>query len=79
MFTTKFWRDLSERAVKTAAQSLGGALAGYAATGFSWEGALISAGVATALSVLTSIASSEIGDKGTASVVQLAGRHRRTP
>lgn len=79
MFTLKFWRDTAERAVKTAAQSLGGALAGYAATGFSWTGALISAGVATALSVLTSIASADLGDKGTASAVALGdGRHRRT-
>ena len=78
MFTLKFWRDTAERAVKTAAQSLGGALAGYAATGFSWTGALIAGGVAAALSVLTSLASEPIGTKGTASLVsETGGRHRR--
>ncbi|UZT28710.1 holin [Nocardia phage NS-I] len=79
MFTLNFWRDTAERAVKTAAQSLGGALAGYAATGFSWTGALIAGGVAAALSVLTSLASAPVGTKGTASLVsEPGGRHRRT-
>jgi len=51
VFTLKFWRDTAERAVKTAAQSLGGALAGYAATGFSWTGALIAGGIAAGAGV----------------------------
>ena len=79
MFTVNFWRDTAERAIKTAAQSLGGALAGYAATGFSWTGALIAAGVATALSVLTSVASSGTGSPETAALVVRRGRHRREP
>lgn len=77
MFTKQFWRDTTERAVKTAAQSLGGALAGYAATGFSWTGALIAGGVAAALSVLTSLASSGVGNPETASLVSEPGGHHR--
>lgn len=79
MFTKAFWKDTAERAIKTLAQSLGGAIAGYAATGFSWTGALITGGVAALLSVLGSIASSGVGTPGTASLVsEPGGRHRRS-
>lgn len=77
MFTKAFWRDTTERAVKTAAQSLGGALAGYT-IGQDWKAALVGAAVTTASSLLTSMASAPLGTKGTASLVaEPGGRHRR--
>lgn len=71
MFTKTFARQALERALKTCAQT---AAALIAATSFDWftadwraiGGTIATAGV---LSVLTSIASSSIGDKGTPSLV----------
>jgi hypothetical protein len=76
MFTKAFWRDTTERAVKTAAQSLGGALAGYT-IGQDWKAALVGAAVTTAGSLLTSLASAPVGTKGTASLVSEPGGHHR--
>ena len=78
MFTKAFWRDAAERALKTGAQSLAGALAGYT-IGQDWKAALVGAAVTTASSLLTSMASAPFGTKGTASLVsETGGRHRRS-
>ena len=66
----KFFKDMAERAVKTFAQAMIGAL-GASATGLigiDWIQALSIAGFATLISILTSIASLGIGDD-TASLV----------
>ena len=72
MFTSKFWRDAFERAVKTAAQAVVVVLGAEVANVFevNWtETAGLALGAA-ALSVLTSIASAPFGDKETASLVR---------
>jgi len=71
MFTSSFWKSAAERAIKTVAQAL---IAVLAATTFDWftadwqaiAGTAATAGV---LSLLSSIASAGIGDKGTPSVI----------
>jgi hypothetical protein len=71
MFTTSFWKSAAERAIKTVAQAL---IAVLAATTFDWftadwqaiAGTAATAGV---LSLLSSIASAGIGDKGTPSII----------
>jgi len=73
MFTSSFWKSAAERAIKTVAQAL---IAVLAATTFDWftadwqaiAGTAATAGV---LSLLSSIASAGIGDKGTTSLVAL--------
>lgn len=72
MFTATFWKSAAERAIKTVAQAL---IAVLAATTFDWFSAdwkAIAGTAATAgvLSLLSSIASAGIGDKGTPSVVE---------
>ena len=77
MLTVAFWRDTGERAAKTFAQSLVATLA--VATGLldaSWVDSLSVAGLATLLSVLTSIGSGRVAQTGTASLVGPTGRHR---
>ncbi len=74
LFTATFWLDAFERAIKTAAQSAL-ALIGVNVTdvaSLNWQEMLITTGVATGLSVLTSIVSSGIGEPGTASVLNPA-------
>lgn len=73
MFTVDFWKSAVERAIKTVAQAL---IAVIAATTFDWFSAdwqAIAGTAATAgvLSLLSSIASSGIGDRGTASLINL--------
>lgn len=71
MFTTLFWKSAAERAIKTVAQAL---IAVLAATTFDWftadwqaiAGTAATAGV---LSLLSSIASAGIADKGTPSII----------
>ena len=71
MFTSSFWKSTAERAIKTVAQAL---IAVLAATTFDWftadwqaiAGTAVTAGL---LSLLSSIASAGIGDKGTPSVI----------
>lgn len=63
MFTKKFWKATGERAVKTLAQS---ALATATAAGTGlidtdWVGVASTAGMATVLSLLSSLASSGAG------------------
>jgi hypothetical protein len=73
MFTATFWKSAAERAIKTVAQAL---IAVLAATTFDWftadwqaiAGTAVTAGV---LSLLSSIASAGIGDKGTTSLMTL--------
>lgn len=74
LFTATFWLDAFERAVKTAAQTLI-ALIGVnvtEVTDLDWGQIGIATGVATALSVLTSIVSSGIGEPGSASLLNPA-------
>lgn len=73
LLTRSFWLDTLERAIKTAAQSLLAAIVGTAAvTEFDWGVVLLTTGVATGASVLTSIISSGIGEPGTASILNPA-------
>lgn len=72
MWTKAFWLDTLERAVKTAAQSAVAVLATVATFGdlsSGWDEALFLIGVATATSILTSIASSRVGTPADASLV----------
>lgn len=70
--TRAFWRSAAERAIRTFAQAF---LALVGATAFDvlqadWAGLVgVSLGAAF-LSLLTSIVASEIGDKGTPSLIQ---------
>lgn len=71
MFTKLFWKGALERAIRTFCQTL---VAVVGAAQFDWMSAdwqslLVTSAVAAGLSVLTSIASANIGDKGTPSVV----------
>ena len=71
MFTKSFWKAAAERAIKTVAQAL---IAVIAASQFNWlsadwQSVLGTAATAGVLSLLTSIASAGVGDKGTPSAV----------
>ena len=71
MFTKSFWKSAAERAIKTVAQAF---IAVIAATTFDWFSAdwkAIAGTAATAgvLSLLSSIASAGIGDKGSPSIL----------
>lgn len=65
MFTRAFLKAATERAVKTFAQTLAASLV-VAATleGVDWQAAASAAGLASLLSVLTSVGSSQIGGPG---------------
>mgnify|MGYP000173821378 CR=1 FL=1 len=66
MTSTAFWRAAAERAVRTFAQALIAVL-GVGATSVldvDWPGALSAAALAALLSLLTSVASSGVGDPG---------------
>lgn len=62
MWTWRFWRATAERAVKTFAQGVGGAIVGGAVTPASigWKAALAVGGVAAVLSVLSSVGSARV-------------------
>lgn len=66
MWSAAFWKATAERAIKTLAQSLIALLAVGQTTILSvdWQQALAVAATATVLSVLSSIASSGIGNAG---------------
>jgi hypothetical protein len=72
MFTYLFWRFAFERALKTFAQTLV-ALLGVGGIGLlnaPWASTLSVAGMAALLSVLSSIASTQVGERNTPSLVQ---------
>lgn len=69
MFTKTFLKDTLERAVKTFAQSFVASLA--VATGLldvDWVNALSIAGLATVISVFTSIGSGTVGDQSASAI-----------
>ncbi len=70
MWSSSFWKSAAERAIKTFAQTLvaSGIVVGVAGWD-KWQAALIAAGIAALLSVITSVASIGLGDKGTPSLV----------
>lgn len=74
MWTASFWKDAGERAVKTFAQALLATMTvGTSIVEIDWaQGAGIPA-TAAAMSILTSIGSSGVGDKGTAGLVSVEG------
>lgn len=76
-----FWIDAGERAVKTFAQALVAALtAGLVLTDAAqWQAALLTALSAALVSVLTSVASSHVGDPDTASLLAGGGMTRAVP
>lgn len=73
MFTIEFWKKAGERAVKTAAQSaiLVGFAGSEAVDAFSvpWQSVIGCAVGGAVLSLLTSVASAPINEKGTPSLV----------
>jgi hypothetical protein len=77
MLTRSFWRDAAERAVKTAAQVAVGLLTADQVIGLldiDWGQGASVVGLATLISLLTSVASARVGERGTAS---LTGGDRR--
>lgn len=69
MFTKTFLKDTAERAVKTFAQSLVASLAvGTGLLDVDWLNALSIAGLATIISVLTSVGSGYVGDDSASAV-----------
>lgn len=72
IWTRRFWVDAGERAIKTAAQAAIATFGvGAGLFDVDWSAALSMTGAAAVLSVLTSIASAEVAETGTASVVRL--------
>ena len=72
MWSSKFWRDASERAIKTGLQAAL-AMLGTGVTGIlevDWLQAGSVALMAAILSIITSVASDPIGERGTASLVK---------
>jgi len=70
MFTQTFWKSAIERAIRTFCQTL---VAVVGASQFDWMSAdwqslLVTSGIAAGLSVLTSVAGVNIGDKGSTSL-----------
>lgn len=75
MFTAQFWKEVAERAIKTFFQTLiaTGIIASAAgATSQQWKDAAFVVGIATVLSVVSSIAGVAVGPKGSPSLVEPA-------
>ena len=72
MFTAQFWKLAAERAVKVFAESLAAVLvaSGAGLLSADWRTALSTAGMATFVSVLTSLASLHVGPKNSPSMVR---------
>lgn len=74
LLTRRFWKDATERSVKTFAQSTLAALGVGAATAqfqqVPWLVALSVGASAAAISVLTSLASERVGDPDSASLLR---------
>ena len=71
MFTSAFWKDAGERAVKTFAQALLSLfIAGVTILNIDWTEALAVGATAAVVSILTSIVSVKLGAEGTASLVE---------
>jgi hypothetical protein len=70
-FSVRFLKDAAERAVKTFAQVLVGILTvdGADLANVNWKASLVAAGTASAVSLLTSVASAKVGDDESASLV----------
>lgn len=64
IFTKSFWRASGERAVKTFAQTFGGFLVVGALSETDWATGWQAASVAALFSIITSVASDQIGDPG---------------
>lgn len=71
MFTTQFWKDAGERAVKTFAQAAVALLTAGATglLGIDWQQVVSVAGLAALVSVLTSVGSDYVGERGSASLI----------
>ena len=71
MWTKAFWKDAIERAVKTAAQAALASIGAFswANGGVTWGSTLVGLGIGVGLSFETSIHSSLVGDKTSASMV----------
>lgn len=76
MWTSDFWKRAAERAIRTFAQALLGALtAGLVVTDSAqWTAALIAAAVAALASVLMSLAGSAVGDPSDPSLLPAASK-----
>lgn len=76
MWTVIFWKAAGERALKTAASALlvifGG---GVGLLDVDWQPALLGVLAMTVASLLTSVASTGVGDSGSPSLVDESGRH----
>ena len=78
MFGSQFWKATAERAVKTFAQTLM-ALLGAGQAGLmdaDWAVALSTAGMATLLSVLSSVGSTRVGESSDPSALHEVSRPR---
>jgi len=80
MLTHRFWQLTGERAIKTFAQSL---MAIFSAAGVGlltapWTTALSTAGMAALLSVLTSMASTQVGESNSPSLLSAAPASQQT-
>jgi len=66
MLTSSFWRAALERALKTFAQALAALLSagGFGLLQVDWANALSMAALAAVVSVLTSVASTQVGGPG---------------
>jgi hypothetical protein len=71
MWTTRFWKETVERALKTFAQTIVALLGvgGFGIIDAPWRSSLSVAGLAALLSILSSIGSATVSERGTASVV----------
>lgn len=74
MRTRRFWVDAAERAIRTFAQALIGAItAGLVVTDVAaWGEALLASAVAALISLLTSVAASGVGDPVSPSLLPVA-------